>query len=203
MNAFEPGDRLGAVAVWVGALAANRGFWLAGLGGSLIIAAAVFAVELGFWPRSPHVFAELNEAGGRFLIAGWSDMPLGWRMSFYGRKREDLPWVGYYLDHESDFWRDVTLVHGVGNHLLVKRAGMLMGDLDLSVYSFKNYHNNFTYRTPVKIVLGDPLGEIQPEEVSPESPGWGSLLPRAVLGAPQFPGIKSDRDQHSEPAAKQ
>jgi hypothetical protein len=130
-------------------------------------------------------------------------MPLGWSMSLYGRKREDLPWVGYYLDHESDFWRDVTLVHGAGNHLLVKRAGMLMGDLDLSDYSFKNYHNNFTYRTPIEIVLGDPLGEIQPESVSPDSPGWGSLWPRAVAWVPKDPGVKSDRDQHSGPAANQ
>jgi len=152
---------------------------------AMALMASVALYVLVYYPVGgrPRVFCERDFEDGRFLVAGKCDgpWPLGWNMTLYW-KRSRQPWAAYYLDHEAPFWRDVEIVRD-GDHVYVKRAGQIEGDLNLKDYSFRNYHQNYTHTNPVCVILdANPFSANEYRMPYPETVGWTSAWPVMLAG---------------------
>jgi len=154
---------------------------------AVALVAGVAIYILRYYPIGgvPRVFCERASADGRFLVAGECHVPLplgGWSMALYW-KRPRQPWAAYYLDHEAPFWRDVEIVRE-GDHVYVKRAGQVEGDLNLKDYSFRNYHQNYTHTKPMFVILdGNPFSANQHRILYPDTVGYTSAWPVMVEGS--------------------
>ena len=131
-----------------------------------------------------------DERLGQFLVTGQSDDLIfdGWRITFCWR-RHGGPWMTYYLDHESRFWRDVELSTN-GNTVCVKRGGQLMGRHNTEEGSFYHSRHNSTASYPGAIIPSeDPFAGAN-RQLSHDGAGWSSVWPDCLRAGAKKEGEK-------------
>jgi hypothetical protein len=119
---------------------------------------------------------------GTFLVIGESfNLIEGWQITFCWRKDKG-PWMQYYLDHESNLWRDVEIFLET-NTVLIKKGSQVMGQLNTFDGSLQHARHKRAYHCPALIVPDeDPFNRTN--AIYPESPAWTAVWPTLFRNTP-------------------
>ena len=106
-----------------------------------------------------HVLARFKTGNDSFLVVekvgGKIDMLLAsWTVELWWQRSSQW-WSCYTLDYEASRWFDVD-VRRDDNHVLISKAGKVVGDLNLVEYRLENVRRN-TVEYPAFLTNRDPL----------------------------------------------